>query len=87
MSDGPQFHEITVRLGRRLDGSAVASIWVRLRRGDLYPAVHLEWSAGAPTPQQLELLEASVLDELQKLVLQTVGVQGALFPMGGETPA
>ena len=86
MQTDEKFHELSVRIGRRSDGSAAATLWVRLRQGGMFPAVQLEWSAGAPTPQQLEMLEAAVLEEVQRLVLTTVGVQGALFPTGGEPP-
>jgi hypothetical protein len=38
------------------------------------------WLSGAPTPAQLELLQAAVEDELQTHVLAVVGVQGVLLP-------
>lgn len=60
------------------DGSREARVLVRLRDGQWFASAKQTWPPGAPTPAQLELLQAIVADELQKLILQECGVQGVL---------
>lgn len=77
-------NELRVTVTQKPDRSAHAQVWVRLRHGGLHPAASMDWPAGAPTPEQLELFRASVDDELQKLILTTCGVQGVLYAEGRE---
>jgi hypothetical protein len=83
MSEGSwSEHALYVVITKFAHGSAMASVRVRLRGGEYYDVARLPWPAGAPTPQQLELFTATVVDELQTLVLSSCGVQGVLLPEG-----
>lgn len=75
-------HELCVVITRDSDGSARAGVWVLLRSGGRHCVASLPWPSGAPTPAQLVLLEATVCDELDTMVLGSCGVQGVLTQEG-----
>lgn len=79
--------EFSVTITRESDGSARAEVWVHLRSGGLHKAASSSWPRGAPTAAQLALFEAAVCDELQTLILTTVGVQGVLLALEAPGPA
>ena len=72
-----------VSIKRTRDTGAVAEIRIRMRDGEWFCVARQSWPAGAPTPQQLELLQATVADELQTHVLAVCGVQGVLLAEEG----
>lgn len=77
-------HIICFVIESRYDGSRTAHIVVRLTDGQRASVSEQHWPSGAPTPHQLELLEARLIDEMHHLVLGVAGVQGVLYP--GEIP-
>lgn len=61
------------------DGHASATVWAHLLGGETAAVFSQSWPAGAPTPHQLLLLQAAVVEEVEKLILLEVGVQGVLL--------
>lgn len=74
----PQCHLDVVIVRRKHDGSAVARCRVLMRDGTWHSVVVQEWPSGRPDEAQLRLLVAGVCEELETLLLGTVGVQGSL---------
>lgn len=70
--------EVVIRKHKR--GEAECEVRVRMRNSSWFVVSRHYWLSGAPTPAQLELLQAAVEDELQTHVLAVVGVQGVLLP-------
>ena len=60
-------------------GERSIDLSVRLRTGEWHTILQQRWPTGAPTPHQLELIQAAVEDEVQTLILTECGVQGVLL--------
>lgn len=80
MSDKDRERGVTLTVAKNPDGSAQATLWIRMRSGIDHKAASMEWARGAPTPAQLELLEGTVLQAVHDVVLMTCGVWGILTP-------
>jgi hypothetical protein len=85
MEDNPE-RSYSFRVNVIKDGKGRASCDIAIRMRDLtwFVVARQYWPSGAPTPGQLELLQAAVADELQTHVLAICGVQGVL--LAGESP-
>ena len=70
---------ILLSLRSAAHGERAVDLSVRLRDGSWYTILQQRWPQGAPTAHQLELLQAGVEDEVQKLILTECGVQGVLL--------
>lgn len=70
--------EVVIR--KHKAGQAECEIKIRLRNAGWFVVSRHFWLSGAPTPAQLELLQAAVEDELQTHILAVCGVQGVLLP-------
>jgi hypothetical protein len=60
-------------------GAAACEVSIRMRDMTWFVVARSDWPQGAPTPAQLELLTAAVVDELHTHVLAVTGVQGVLL--------
>jgi hypothetical protein len=74
-----------VNITKLANGRAECDISIRMRDLTWFVVMRQYWPSGAPTPGQLELLQAAVADELQTHVLAVCGVQGVLLPGSAET--
>jgi hypothetical protein len=72
-------YALQVVIGRSKTGPADVEIRVRMRDLTWFTVARQDWPQGAPTPGQLDLLAAAVVDELHKHVLAVCGVQGVLL--------
>jgi len=70
---------ILLSLRSGMGGERSVDLSVRLRTGVWHSILSQRWPQGAPTAHQLELLQAGVEDEVQKLILTECGVQGVLL--------
>jgi hypothetical protein len=68
---------LSLRAGQ--GGERSVDLSVRLRDGSWHAILQQRWPQGAPTAHQLELLQAGIEDEVQKLILTECGVQGVLL--------